>query len=173
MIKKITILYTMSILDYIDYDNVHQVKATKFGILSPEKIIKSSVVHIYNHIGKQKGDTTNTLLDPRLGATHGKRNEITKLTQKFDPGCFGHTVLTKPVYHPTYFQHYIKALVASTCPSCSSLRFRETAGEEIPGETHRQELLNLTKRHLNAQKFAFVTNKAPKALSKNATSGNK
>jgi len=112
----------MSLIDQIDSDNVRQIVQTKFGIMSPQKIIAQSVAHIYNHIGKQKGDNSNTLLDPKLGASRGQVNSITGLSQKFDPGNFGHCVLAKPVYHPMFYS-FIKRAVSSVCIVCSCPRF--------------------------------------------------
>lgn len=141
----------MSLVDHITNDDVREIKMTKFGVLSPEKIIAQSVAHIYNHIGKQKGDNSNTLLDPRLGASRGQVNAITGLSQKFDPGNFGHCILAKPVYHPMFFDPYIKRIVSSVCIVCSCPRYSS--------DKEKEEFARDVKSKTNMMRFAHVTGK--------------
>lgn len=155
-LKKMQSYSIMSLVDHIDYQNVRTVKSTRFGIMSPEQIIAGSVAHIYNHIGKHKGDDSNTLLDPRLGATRNRVNAITGLSQKFDPGNFGHCILAKPVYHPMFFD-YVKRVTDSVCPVCSLLRYKT--------EDQKKDFLKFAKTHSNYARFVHVTT----ILSKNKT----
>lgn len=100
--------------------DVGTVIGVQFGIASPEKILKQSVVDVFKHISKS-GELQNTLMDPRLGASKTTKNAITGLNSKFDPGNFGHCTLVMPVYHPVFFP-YIKNVMKSVCHNCSSLR---------------------------------------------------
>lgn len=138
----------MSLVDHITQDGVRQITRTKFGIMSPAKIVAESVCEVYNHIGKQKGDNSNTLLDPRLGASRGQVNAITGLSQKFDPGNFGHCVLEKPVYHPMFFK-FIKKVVSSVCIVCSCPRFAQ--------DTDKEDMMHNVKSKSNMLRFAYTT----------------
>lgn len=138
----------MSLVDYITTEGTRQITSTQFAIMSPEKIIEQSVAHIYNHIGKHKGDNSSTLLDPRLGAGRGQVNVITGLSQKLDPGNFGHCVLAKPVYHPMFFDH-VKRIVSSVCIVCSALRYssdeeKEQTIRDVKGKNNRLRFAHVT-----------------------------
>jgi DNA-directed RNA polymerase II subunit RPB1 len=110
----------MSNIHTITHDSdVTSIRSVRFALVSPEEILRQSVAHIYKHAGK--GDINGTLADPRLSATHKSRNAVTLLPIKKDNGNWGHCVLAKPMYHPTYFPKVFDILNA-VCPNCSSLR---------------------------------------------------
>ena len=148
----------MSQLEQISYQNVGTVKKVGFGITSPQQIREASVVHVYKPIGKQKGNDSNTLLDPKLGATHGRPNAISGLRQKQDSGCFGHLELALPVYHPLYFP-YMKTIIGCVCTSCGYPRYRD--------EAQRKELFTQIKNKSNENRYKIST----ASLSKNASTG--
>jgi DNA-directed RNA polymerase II subunit RPB1 len=102
--------------------DIEQITGIQFGILSPEKILAESGVHVYKHITKGN-EQQNTLSDPRLGSTRSTKNAITQLPSKIDPGNFGHCILALPVYHPIFFDKCVK-LLKCICHTCSSLKIK-------------------------------------------------
>ena len=113
----------MSIYKELSYENnIETVKGIRFGILSPEEIIRSSVAEIY------KTDTfvanepvVNGLFDARMGVLDN--NKICQTCQQrntFCPGHFGHIKLAKPVFYIQFFD-IVKKLMKCVCFRCSKL----------------------------------------------------
>lgn len=113
----------MSIYKELEYDHVIEgIKGIRFGILSPDEIVKISVAEI------TKTDTyicgnpqENGLFDPRMGVLdHNKICPTCEQKNTFCPGHFGHIVLAKPVFYIQFFD-MIKKILKCVCFRCSKL----------------------------------------------------
>ena len=118
-----SLVNTISYLQERGKPLVKHIKSTQFCVLSPYDIIKQSVVVVDSHIGKNKDNINNTLKDPKLCATRDSLNMITKLELKLDPGNFGHCMLAKPLFIPTFFDMVVKILNC-VCINCSLPRYK-------------------------------------------------
>ena len=104
-------------------EEVSTISGIQFGILSPEEILKRSVVSIneptlYDSSGEPK---LSGLFDPRMGILeHGKICPTDGLNNKECPGYFGHIDLARPVFYIQYLNVVIKIL-RCTCIKCSKL----------------------------------------------------
>jgi DNA-directed RNA polymerase beta' subunit len=118
----------MSIYKELSYDQeIQLVKGIQFSILSPEEIVRSSVVEV------SKTDTyagnvpvALGLFDPRMGILeHNAHCRTCEQKSIFCPGHFGHIVLAKPIFHPLYFENTRKILKC-VCFRCSRLLISPT-----------------------------------------------
>lgn len=114
----------MSIYPELSYNDqkveIQEVKGIQFSVLSPDEIIKRSVVEI-NKTDTYAGSEpiTGGLFDSRMGVLEHNRTCIT-CEQKniFCPGHFGHIVLAKPVFHAMFFD-IVRKILNCVCYRCS------------------------------------------------------
>ena len=114
----------MSIYPELSYNDqkveIQEVKGIQFSVLSPEEIIKRSVVEI-NKTDTYAGSEpiVSGLFDSRMGVLEHNRICCT-CEQKniFCPGHFGHIVLAKPVFHAMFFD-IVKKILNCVCYKCS------------------------------------------------------
>ena len=117
-----------------DFSDVYDVVKMRFSILSPDDIIKNSVVPVFN-TELNEGSSLETpkcngVNDPRMGPANQSSIicPIDENTYNNCPGYFGHIELAKPVFWPEFMQIIIN-VIRYTCYNCSKLLI-ETAGEE-------------------------------------------
>lgn len=111
----------MSIYKELSYDaEIDVVKGIQFSVLSPDEILKRSVVEIVTNegfIGNKPVD--GGLFDSRMGVLeHNQRCSTCDQTNIFCPGHFAHIRLAKPVFHAMFFDRTIK-LLKCICFRCS------------------------------------------------------
>jgi len=110
-------------LSKVRQEEVSTISGIQFGILSPEEILKRSVVNItesqlYDSSGEPK---LNGLFDPRMGIIERKRKcKTCEQTYVMCPGHFGHIELGKPVYYVQFITQ-IKKILKCVCIRCSKL----------------------------------------------------
>ena len=114
----------MSIYPELSYNDqkveIQEVRGIQFSVLSPDEIIKRSVVEI-NKTDTYAGSEPiiGGLFDSRMGVLEHNRICCT-CEQKniFCPGHFGHIVLAKPVFHAMFFD-IVKKILNCVCYKCS------------------------------------------------------
>ena len=102
---------------------ISAVTGVQFGLISPEELLKRSVVHVteatlYDSSGEPK---INGLCDLRMGCIE-PRKKCQTCEQNYIscPGHFGHIELAKPVFNTQFEAEIIKTLKC-ICPKCSRL----------------------------------------------------
>lgn len=113
----------MSIYKELSYDQeIDVVRGIQFSVLSPDEIRKRSVVHVTkNDTYTGNNPVSEGLFDPRMGVLeHGKLCATCAQTNILCPGHFGHIELSRPVYHPMFFETMRKVL-RCVCYHCSAL----------------------------------------------------
>ena len=116
----------MSIYAELSYNDqkveIQEVKGIQFSILSPEEIIKRSVVKITKtdtYAGNEP--VIGGLFDSRMGVLeHNKVCSTCEQKNVFCPGHFGHIELAKPVFHAMFFD-ITKKILKCTCYRCSRM----------------------------------------------------
>ena len=116
----------MSIYAQLQYNDqkveIQEVKGIQFSILSPEEIIKRSVVKITKtdtYTGSEP--VISGLFDSRMGVLeHNKICSTCEQKNVFCPGHFGHIELAKPVYHAMFFD-IVKKILKCVCYRCSRI----------------------------------------------------
>jgi DNA-directed RNA polymerase II subunit RPB1 len=114
----------MSIYPELSYNDqkveIQEVRGIQFSVLSPDEIVKRSVVEI-NKTDTYAGSEPiiGGLFDSRMGVLEHNRICCT-CEQKniFCPGHFGHIVLAKPVFHAMFFD-IVKKILNCVCYKCS------------------------------------------------------
>lgn len=132
-----------------DTRNVSRVKSLQFGVMSPEEILRASVVEVTiadTYDGTQPKD--HGLFDPRMGVIDSKR---TCLTDHYDrqicPGHFGHIKLSLPVFWEQFMDVVVKIL-RCVCVQC---------GQVLLDKTDPRLIADI-KRRSGTGRFAFVYN---------------
>ena len=94
----------------------------QFSVMSPEEILKQSVVEVTSHETYERDEPTiKGLFDPRMGVLEiGKICRTCGLKNKECPGHFGHLTLAKPVFYQQ-FLNYVMKLLKFICIRCSKL----------------------------------------------------
>jgi len=94
----------------------------QFGIMSPEEIVKQSVVEVTSHETYERDEPTiKGLFDPRMGVLDiGKVCRTCGLKNKDCPGHFGHITLAKPVFYQQFLTYVLKIL-KFVCIRCSKI----------------------------------------------------
>ena len=93
----------------------------KFGVFSPDEIIKMSVCEIYSN----KLSGANSVYDERMGIMENYKNCITcGQSHKECSGHFGHIKLNYDIVHPLYYK-IILAFLKCFCYKCSALLTNE------------------------------------------------
>jgi len=116
----------MSIYAELSYNDqkveIQEVKGIQFSVLSPEEIIKRSVVQITKtdtYTGNEP--VIGGLFDARMGLLeHGKICATCEQTNIFCPGHPGHISLAKPLYNPMFFD-ITKKILKCVCFRCSRI----------------------------------------------------
>jgi len=98
----------MSIYKELSYDQeIDPVKGIQFSVLSPEEIIRGSVLEVTKtdtYAGNEP--VPSGLFDPRMGVLeHNAYCRTCEQKNIFCPGHFGHIVLARPVFHPLFFEN--------------------------------------------------------------------
>jgi DNA-directed RNA polymerase II subunit RPB1 len=133
----------MSIYPELSYNDqkveIQEVKGIQFSVLSPDEIIKRSVVEI-NKTDTYAGSEPiiGGLFDSRMGVLEHNRTCIT-CEQKniFCPGHFGHIVLAKPVFHAMFFD-IVRKILNCVCYKCSKcLISPNTPHKDFKNDIHK------------------------------------
>jgi DNA-directed RNA polymerase II subunit RPB1 len=147
----------MSIYKELNYDQeIDIVKGIQFSVLSPDEIIRSSVVEV------SKTDTYTGsepvplgLFDPRMGVLeHNSYCRTCEQKNIFCPGHFGHITLARPIFHPLFFEN-IRKILKCVCYRCSRVLVSEASEEyrdqvrKIMGVKNLQKRWELTFKLLN------------------------
>ena len=108
-----------------DFSDVYDVVKMRFSIISPDQIIKNSVVPVFNtdlnEGGNLENPKCNGVNDPRMGPAHqGILCPTDDKTLQYCPGYFGHIELAKPVFWPE-FMIRIGEVLKLICYNCSKL----------------------------------------------------
>ena len=104
-------------------EELSTISGVQFGVLSPEEIVRRSVVNItettlYDSSGEPK---FGGLFDPRMGVIERKKRcKTCEQTYVLCPGHFGHIELAKPVFN-LQFKDYIRKILQCVCIRCSKL----------------------------------------------------
>lgn len=119
----VCVLFLMSMYKELSYDNhVARIRGVQFCVLSPDEIVRRSVVEITRtdtYAGNEP--VPNGLFDARMGTIDNMR--VCKTCEQrntFCPGHFGHVSLAKPVFYVQFFD-VVKKLVRCVCFRCSKL----------------------------------------------------
>ena len=111
----------MSTYKELLYDGpISRVKGIQFCILSPDDIVKRSVVEVTRNASYSGNEPdVNGLYDSRMGVVdHGKLCRTCLQKREFCPGHFGHLVLAKPVFY-VQFMDVVRKLLRCVCFRCS------------------------------------------------------
>lgn len=140
----------MSIYKELSYDqDIDIVKGIQFSVLSPDEIVRSSVVEITKtdtYAGSEP--VASGLFDPRMGVLeHNSYCRTCEQKNIFCPGHFGHIVLARPIFQPLFFENTRKVL-RCICYRCSRLIISPTESSPEYREQIRKIMLvkNLQKR---------------------------
>jgi DNA-directed RNA polymerase beta' subunit len=116
----------MSIYPELSYNeqkvDIQEVQGIQFSVLSPEEIIKRSVVEV-NKTDTYAGSDpiVGGLFDSRMGVLeHNRICSTCEQKNIFCPGHFGHIVLAKPVFHAMFFD-IVKKILNCVCYKCSKI----------------------------------------------------
>ena len=116
----------MSIYPELSYNeqkvDIQEVRGIQFSVLSPEEIIKRSVVEV-NKTDTYAGSDpiVGGLFDSRMGVLeHNRICSTCEQKNIFCPGHFGHIVLAKPVFHAMFFD-IVKKILNCVCYKCSKI----------------------------------------------------
>ena len=116
----------MSIYAELSYNDqkvdIQEVKGIQFSVLSPEEIIKRSVVQVTKTDTYTGNEPVNGgLFDLRMGVLeHGKICATCEQKNIFCPGHSGHICLAKPLYNPMFFD-ITKKILKCVCFRCSRI----------------------------------------------------
>ncbi|KAK9215201.1 hypothetical protein WN944_007205 [Citrus x changshan-huyou] len=103
---------------------VAKVRLVKFGILSPDEIVKRqmSVAQIRHGETTEKGKPkAGGLSDPRLGTINREMKcETCTANMAECPGHFGHFELAKPMFHAG-FMKTVLTIMRCVCFNCSKI----------------------------------------------------
>ena len=133
----------MSIHKELSYDQkIERVKGIQFSVLSPNEIVKGSVVEVTKtdtYAGNEP--VPGGLFDPRMGILeHNSFCRTCEQKKTFCPGHFGHITLARPVYHPMFYETTRK-LLKCVCFRCSRLLISPTQSTDDFKEIMRKILL--------------------------------
>jgi DNA-directed RNA polymerase beta' subunit len=113
----------MSLYHELSYESdICHVKGIQFSILSPEEILRRSVVHVMTtetYVANQP--VPNGLFDAKMGVIDKNREcETCKQRYEFCPGHYGHIELARPMFYYQFFD-VVKKLLKFVCHKCSRL----------------------------------------------------
>lgn len=150
----------MSIYKELSYDQeIEAVKGIQFSVLSPDEIIRQSVIEVTKtdtYAGNEP--VPSGLFDPRMGVLeHNAYCRTCEQKNIFCPGHFGHIKLARPVFHPMFYENTRK-LLKCVCYRCSRLLISPTeASDEYKEQVAKiQQTKNLQKRW--EQMFKLINN---------------
>ena len=113
----------MSLFRELSYEaDISPVRSVQFALLSPEEILKRSVVEVKSTESFSGSvQIPNGLFDQRMGVVeHGKFCQTCGQGYTFCPGHMGHIELAHPVFHVHFFKTVVYVL-KSVCWRCSKL----------------------------------------------------
>lgn len=127
-----------------EFSDVYDVAKIQFSILSPDEIIRNSVVPVFNYElnegSSMENPKCNGINDPRMGPA-SFNNVLCPTDEKtftHCPGYFGHIELAKPVFWPE-FMMIIMSTLRIVCYNCSKLlienRPEERSSDRLAFET--------------------------------------
>ena len=130
----------MSIYAELSYNDqkvdIQEVKGIQFSVLSPEEIVKRSVVQVTKtdtYTGNEP--VIGGLFDSRMGVLeHNKICTTCEQKNIFCPGHPGHICLAKPLYNPMFFD-ITKKILKCVCFRCSRIL--------ISPQTQQEDLKNM------------------------------
>lgn len=113
----------MSLYKELSYEgDIDTVKRVQFCVMSPDEIIKRSVVEVTRtdtYVGNEP--VLNGLFDQRMGVIDFNKVCMTcEQKNTFCPGHFGHIALAKPVFYAQFFDQ-VKKILKCICFRCSKL----------------------------------------------------
>lgn len=120
----------------VDFSDVYDVVKMRFSIISPDEIIRNSVVPVFN-VELNEGSSLDTpkcngVNDPRMGPANPNSVICPTDEKTFGqdcPGYFGHIELAKPVFWPE-FMMIIMNILRFTCYNCSKLLMDRRSNEK-------------------------------------------
>jgi len=150
----------MSIHRELSYDQkIERIKGIQFSVLSPDEIIKSSVVEVTKtdtYTGNEP--VPGGLFDPRMGVLeHNAFCRTCEQKKIFCPGHFGHIKLARPVFHPMFYETTRK-LLKCICYRCSRLLISPTQSTDELKEVMRKIMLVKNHQKRWEQLFRFFNN---------------
>jgi DNA-directed RNA polymerase beta' subunit len=157
----------MSIYAELSYNDqkveIQEVKGIQFSILSPEEIIKRSVVKITKtdtYTGNEP--VIGGLFDSRMGVLeHNKICSTCEQKNVFCPGHFGHIELAKPVFHAMFFD-IVKKILKCVCYRCSRILISpHTQHEDFKNDMSK--ILNIKNNQKRWEAYFKLCNTTTKA----------
>jgi len=133
----------MSIYAELSYNDqkvdIQEVKGIQFSVLSPEEIVKRSVVQITKtdtYTGNEP--VIGGLFDSRMGVLeHNKICATCEQKNIFCPGHSGHICLAKPLFNPMFFD-ITKKILKCVCYRCSRILISpHTAHEDLKNDMNK------------------------------------
>ena len=133
----------MSIYAELSYNDqkvdIQEVKGIQFSVLSPEEIVKRSVVQITKtdtYTGNEP--VIGGLFDSRMGVLeHNKICATCEQKNIFCPGHSGHISLAKPLFNPMFFD-ITKKILKCVCYRCSRILISpHTAHEDLKNDMNK------------------------------------
>lgn len=130
----------MSIYKELSYEqDIDIVKGIQFSVLSPDEILRRSVVEVVKtetYSGNEP--VVGGLFDPRMGVLENNRYCRTCQQKNiFCPGHFGHITLSRPMFHAMFFD-VVRKVMQCTCYRCSRVLVRSTT--ELPDFQEKMKL---------------------------------
>ena len=119
---------------------VRKVTKVEFGILSPEEIIKQSVVKVEHEVlYENKEPKVGSLSDVRMGCIDKNMECYTcKETINNCPGHFGHIELNVAVYHIQFIK-VVKKILECVCHKCARFRL-------LPSDDRFKKLMHVKEK---------------------------
>ena len=141
--------YTDPMTTVPDFSDVHDIGRVQFSLISPEEIIRNSVVQVHN-VDLNEGSSLDTpkchgVNDPRMGQITDNSVICPTDEKKFQecPGYFGHVILAKPVFWPEFIGIIFKTL-KMVCYNCSKILFDfDSRGERSSDVVQYESLMRV------------------------------
>ena len=128
-----------------------KISSMKFGLLSEQEILRQSVVQVKEV--RKNNILSNTIFDPKLGATKHHPCDTCKGDEKTCQGHFGHIDLGLYIPHPLFYKDGIRKFLRLFCYTCSRLIVDEDF-------LNIHDLLSLDENGINfGGKFSTMINK--------------
>jgi DNA-directed RNA polymerase beta' subunit len=134
------------------YETPSRIIRVQFSLLSPEEILKNSVVEITRRETYMGGmPVDGGLFDPRMGVLEpGMICPTDGLTHIDTPGYFGHIELGRPVFFIQHIKEIMKVLKC-VCFKCSKLLIDKSQHKHIlgySGEKRWEYVLNAVSKRI-------------------------
>lgn len=146
----------MSIYPELSYTEqkveIQEITGIQFSVLSPEEIIKRSVVEI-NRTDTYAGSDPiiGGLFDSRMGVLeHNRVCSTCEQKNIFCPGHFGHIVLARPVFHAMFFD-IVKKILKCVCYRCSKILISpNTTNKELKNDIQKIMMIKNNQKRWDA-----------------------